>query len=90
MATQHHGQSIYIDEIQNFTNLAVSVIFFFESILKIFAFGKQYFLQLTNWFDLLIIILSLIDLSIPSINGLSIFRSFRLVRLAWYCFYVHV
>ena len=84
MATQHHGQSIYIDDWQNFTNLVVSIIFFFESILKMVAFGKQYFLQFTNWFDLIIILLSLIDLTIPSINGLSIFRSFRLVCLLYF------
>ena len=57
----------------------IAIIFIIESLLKIIAYGKQYFLQISNWFDLFIILLSIVDLSVPSINGLSVFRTFRLV-----------
>lgn len=50
-----------------------------EALLKMVAYGKLYFKKASNWFDVFIILMSIIDFSTPSIQGLSVFRSFRLV-----------
>ncbi len=54
-------------------------IFVIEAVFKIIALGRLYFLDAVNWFDLLILALSIVDFSVPNLNGLTVFRAFRLV-----------
>lgn len=58
----------------------VFVIFVLEAIFKIIALGRLYFLDPVNWFDLAIIALSIVDFVVPNLNGLTVFRAFRLVK----------
>ena len=57
-----------------------TVIFALEAILKIIALApKNYFSQKWNVFDIIVVILSLIDLALEDAKGLLVLRSFRLV-----------
>jgi hypothetical protein len=44
------------------------------------ALSKEYFDSGWNIFDLIIVVASLIDLSVESVNGISVLRGMRLVR----------
>jgi len=57
-------------------------IFTVEAIFKIIALGLYKYLE-DKWscFDLVIVILSLIELGLQNVKGLSILRSFRLVSV---------
>ena len=57
----------------------VYAIFLLEAIFKIIAYGRLYFLDPVSWFDLLVILLSTVDFVVPNVNGLTVFRAFRLV-----------
>jgi hypothetical protein len=57
----------------------ISSIFTVECIIKMIAFGKQFFYDFFNWFDLFIVIMSIVDYATPTIKELSMFRAFRLV-----------
>jgi len=55
-------------------------IFALEALIKIVAFGLlDYLKNRWNFFDLTIVILSLIELGLRDVKGLSILRTFRLV-----------
>ena len=54
--------------------------FALEAALKLMALSKEYFSSGWNIFDLIIVIASLIDLSVESVNGISVLRGMRLVR----------
>ena len=56
-----------------------TAIFTLEAFVKIMAFGKYYFKIGWNIFDLIIVVASLVDLGLEDIQGLSVFRTFRLV-----------
>ena len=58
-----------------------TAIFTVEAALKVMALGLYKYLQ-DKWscFDFVIVILSLVEMSLENIKGLSILRSFRLVR----------
>lgn len=79
MAIQYDGQPIEIDNLQDYSNYVISSIFIAEALFKMIAYGKQYFLDSSSWFDLLITLLTIIDFSLPNVQGLSVFRAFRLV-----------
>ena len=53
--------------------------FTLEAVLKLMALSKDYFGSGWNIFDLIIVIASLIDLSVESVNGISVLRGMRLV-----------
>lgn len=59
-----------------------SGIFTAEMVLKIIALDPYYYFQ-TGWniFDSIIVCLSLMELGLSDVEGLSVLRSFRLVRL---------
>ena len=65
-------------------------IFTLEAFVKIMAFGKYYFKIGWNIFDLIIVVASLVDLGLEDIQGLSVFRTFRLVsaRISKYFFVI--
>lgn len=56
-------------------------IFTFECILKLMALSKDYFLCGWNIFDLIIVSASLLDIIFELVDGLSVLRGLRLVRL---------
>jgi len=55
--------------------------FTLEAVLKLTALSKDYFASGWNIFDLIIVIASLIDLSVESVNGISVLRGMRLVNV---------
>ena len=54
-------------------------IFTLEAIIKIFAMSKDYFKSAWNIFDLIIVLVSYIDIGLTDIDGLSVFRALKLV-----------
>jgi len=57
-------------------------IFALEALIKIVALGLQDYLKNRwNCFDLTIVVLSLVELGLQNVKGLSILRTFRLVCL---------
>ena len=57
-------------------------IFTAEAALKILALGLYKYLQdKWNCFDVIIVILSLVELGLANVKGLTILRSFRLVSI---------
>jgi hypothetical protein len=79
MAISYDGQPDAITYLQTYTNYAVFAVFVVEAVVKIIGMGRLYFLDAANWFDLLIILTSIIDFSLPNVPGLVVFRVFRLV-----------
>ena len=53
----------------------------FEAILKLAALSKEYFANGWNIFDLVIVVASLLDLGLESVDGISVMRGMRLVSL---------
>jgi len=59
-----------------------TTIFAAEAALKIIALGLiRYLSDKWSCFDIVIVILSLVELGLANVKGLSILRSFRLVRI---------
>jgi len=66
-----------------------TAIFATEAALKILALGLfNYLKDKWNCFDIVIVFLSLIELGLSNVKGLSILRSFRLVRLFYLDIYL--
>jgi len=59
-----------------------TTIFTIEAFLKILALGLYKYLE-DRWscFDIIIVLLSLVELGLDGVKGLSILRSFRLVSI---------
>lgn len=64
--------------------------FTLEAVLKLLALSKEYFGSGWNIFDLIIVIASLIDLSVESVNGISVLRGMRLVSLSFIQFILYI
>ena len=62
-------------------NYFFTAVFAVESFAKLAAMSPKYFFS-DNWnvFDFLIVILSLVELLFEGVEGLSMLRSFRLLR----------
>ena len=56
-----------------------TTFFLFEAILKLAALSKEYFANGWNIFDLVIVVASLLDLGLESVDGISVMRGMRLV-----------
>ena len=82
MALDQPGQSDKMARILATGNYVFTGIFTAEAILKIIAKAPANYLK-DGWnvFDLLIVTLSLVELGLANIKGLSVLRSFRLVSL---------
>ena len=48
--------------------------------MKLAALSKEYFANGWNIFDLVIVVASLLDLGLESVDGISVMRGMRLVR----------
>jgi len=58
-----------------------TAIFTAEAVLKVLALGLYTYLRdRWNCFDIVIVVLSLVELGLSKVKGLSILRSFRLVQ----------
>ncbi|XP_021360506.1 sodium channel protein 1 brain-like isoform X2 [Mizuhopecten yessoensis] len=81
MAVEHHGMSDELKEVLRIANYIFTSIFTFECVVKLTALSKFYFDNGWNVFDFVIVIASLVDLGLEDVDGLSVFRSFRLLRV---------
>ncbi|CAF4138409.1 unnamed protein product [Rotaria sp. Silwood2] len=82
MALDQPGQSEKMTRILTTGNYVFTSIFAAESILKIIALTPSKFLK-NGWnvFDLIIVTVSVIELGLAGVKGLSVLRSFRLLRV---------
>ena len=82
MALDHSGQSDRMARILTTGNYVFTGIFTTEAILKIIAVSPAKYLR-DGWnvFDSFIVTLSLVELGLANVKGLSVLRSFRLVSL---------
>jgi voltage-gated sodium channel type II alpha len=80
MALDQPGQSEKMTRILTTCNYIFTSIFTVESVLKIIALTPAKFVK-NGWnvFDFLIVTVSLIELCLANVKGLSVLRSFRLV-----------
>ncbi|XP_066923067.1 muscle calcium channel subunit alpha-1-like isoform X2 [Clytia hemisphaerica] len=86
MATKHYEQPDWLTNVQSNAENVFVVIFTFEMLLKIFAHGFfGYCRSLFNIFDVIVVLLSILELILRRINdnfsyGLSVLRCLRLLR----------
>ncbi|ESO12722.1 hypothetical protein HELRODRAFT_124932, partial [Helobdella robusta] len=82
MAMEHDGMTPTMIATLKYGNYVFTGIFTVEAVLKISALGLYKYLQ-DKWscFDIVIVILSLVELGLSGVKGLSILRSFRLLRV---------
>ena len=78
---------LYSNILENF-NLAFAIIFNFEAIVKIIAFGKSYFNYTWNKFDLLIVIgtdigllMNVVNMGVNISTIATVVRAFRIMRI---------
>ncbi|XP_053979970.1 sodium channel protein 60E isoform X3 [Hylaeus volcanicus] len=81
LAMEHHGMSEPIRQALNIGNKVFTSIFTFECLLKLLALSKDFFANGWNNFDLIIVSASLIDLAFELVDGLSVIRGLRLLRV---------
>ncbi|XP_078280365.1 sodium channel protein type 1 subunit alpha-like [Rhinoraja longicauda] len=82
MALEHQPMSDEFNNMLYVGNLVFTAIFTAEMVLKIIALDPYYYFQQGwNIFDSIIVCLSLIELGLARVDGLSVLRSFRLLRV---------
>ena len=81
LAVEHHGMSDDLKHVLEIGNKVFTTFFTTEAVLKLMALSKEYFDSGWNIFDLVIVIASLVDLFAESINGISVLRGMRLMRV---------
>uniref|UniRef100_UPI00398F085A sodium channel, voltage gated, type V-like, alpha b isoform X2 n=1 Tax=Pristiophorus japonicus TaxID=55135 RepID=UPI00398F085A len=82
MAMEHQPMSTEFNNMLYVGNLVFTAIFTAEMVLKIIALDPYYYFQQGwNIFDSIIVCLSLIELGLARVDGLSVLRSFRLLRV---------
>ncbi|XP_027554850.1 sodium channel protein type 8 subunit alpha isoform X1 [Neopelma chrysocephalum] len=82
MAMEHHPMTPQFEHVLSVGNLVFTGIFTAEMFLKLIAMDPYYYFQ-EGWniFDGFIVSLSLMELSLADVEGLSVLRSFRLLRV---------
>uniref|UniRef100_A0A3Q3WAR2 Sodium channel protein n=1 Tax=Mola mola TaxID=94237 RepID=A0A3Q3WAR2_MOLML len=82
MAMEHYPMTKEFDNVLSVGNLVFTGIFTAEMCLKIIALDPYYYFQ-EGWniFDSIIVSLSLMELGLANVEGLSVLRSFRLLRV---------
>nr|XP_023423444.1 LOW QUALITY PROTEIN: sodium channel protein type 8 subunit alpha [Cavia porcellus] len=82
MAMEHHPMTPQFEHVLAVGNLVFTGIFTAEMFLKLIAMDPYYYFQ-EGWniFDGFIVSLSLMELSLADVEGLSVLRSFRLLRV---------
>ncbi|KAM9772807.1 sodium channel protein type 4 subunit alpha A isoform X1 [Syngnathus typhle] len=82
MAMEHYPMTKEFDEMLSVGNLVFTGIFTAEMVLKLIAMDPYYYFQVGwNIFDSIIVTLSLAELGLANVQGLSVLRSFRLLRV---------
>ncbi|XP_073865464.1 sodium channel protein type 3 subunit alpha isoform X9 [Macaca fascicularis] len=82
MAMEHYPMTEQFSSVLTVGNLVFTGIFTAEMVLKIIAMDPYYYFQ-EGWniFDGIIVSLSLMELGLSNVEGLSVLRSFRLLRV---------
>nr|XP_021384278.1 sodium channel protein type 1 subunit alpha isoform X5 [Lonchura striata domestica] len=82
MAMEHYPMTDEFNHVLSVGNLVFTGIFTAEMFLKIIAMDPYYYFQ-EGWniFDGFIVTLSLVELGLADVEGLSVLRSFRLLRV---------
>ncbi|KAM4608382.1 LOW QUALITY PROTEIN: sodium channel, voltage-gated, type I-like, alpha [Polymixia lowei] len=82
MAMEHHDMSPNFSKMLTVGNQVFTGIFTAEMVFKIIALDPYYYFQ-EGWniFDGIIVSLSLIELGLANVSGMSVLRSFRLLRV---------
>nr|XP_026495463.1 sodium channel protein 60E isoform X2 [Vanessa tameamea] len=81
LALEHHGMSENVRQALDIGNKVFTSIFTLECIMKVMAMSKDYFACGWNIFDLIIVSASLLDLIFELVDGLSVLRGLRLLRV---------
>ncbi|XP_034476823.1 sodium channel protein 60E-like [Drosophila innubila] len=81
LAMEHHGMSPSFRNALDVGNKVFTSIFTFECIVKLMALSKEFFHCGWNIFDLLIVTASLLDIIFELVDGLSVLRGLRLLRV---------
>ncbi|XP_076844007.1 sodium channel protein type 4 subunit alpha A [Brachyhypopomus gauderio] len=82
MSMEHYPMSETFDYVLSTGNLVFTIIFAAEMVLKLIAMDPYYYFQQTwNIFDFFIVSLSLVEMGLANMQGLSVLRSFRLLRI---------
>nr|QLB38372.1 Nav5-2 [Apolygus lucorum] len=82
MALDHHDMDKELEKALKSGNYFFSATFGIEAAFKLIAMSpKYYFQEGWNIFDFIIVALSLLELSLEGVQGLSVLRSFRLLRV---------
>ncbi|XP_075767883.1 sodium channel protein type 4 subunit alpha [Pelodiscus sinensis] len=82
MAMEHYPMTEEFENVLTVGNLVFTGIFTAEMVLKLVALDPyEYFQQGWNIFDSIIVTLSLVELGLANVQGLSVLRSFRLLRV---------
>uniref|UniRef100_A0AAY5KM48 Sodium channel protein n=1 Tax=Esox lucius TaxID=8010 RepID=A0AAY5KM48_ESOLU len=82
MAMEHFPMSPEFDHMLSVGNLVFTGIFTAEMVFKLCAMDPYYYFQVGwNVFDSIIVTFSLVELGLANVQGLSVLRSFRLLRV---------
>ncbi|KAL8183413.1 UNVERIFIED_CONTAM: Sodium channel protein type 2 subunit alpha, partial [Gekko kuhli] len=82
MALEHYPMESSFEDVLKAGNLVFTGIFTAEMVFKIIAMDPYfYFQEGWNVFDSIIVSLSLMELGLANVEGLSVLRSFRLLRV---------
>ncbi|XP_063225568.1 sodium channel protein para isoform X2 [Bacillus rossius redtenbacheri] len=82
MALDHHEMNKDMDKALKSGNYFFTATFAIEATMKLIAMSpKYYFQEGWNIFDFIIVALSLLELGLEGVQGLSVLRSFRLLRV---------
>ncbi|XP_068119166.1 sodium channel protein type 4 subunit alpha [Hyperolius riggenbachi] len=82
MAMEHYPMTEQFEQVLSVGNLVFTGIFAAEMFFKIIALDPYYYFQVGwNIFDSIIVTLSLVELGLANVEGLSVLRSFRLLRV---------
>ncbi|XP_061720824.1 sodium channel protein 60E isoform X2 [Cydia pomonella] len=81
LALEHHGMSENVRNVLDIGNKVFTSIFTLECIMKVMAMSKDFFACGWNIFDLIIVSASLLDLIFELVDGLSVLRGLRLLRV---------
>ncbi|XP_058476873.1 sodium channel protein type 4 subunit alpha A isoform X1 [Solea solea] len=82
MAMEHYPMTAEFDYMLSVGNLVFTGIFTAEMVFKLIAMDPYYYFQVGwNIFDSIIVTLSLVELGLANVQGLSVLRSFRLLRV---------
>ncbi|XP_078537761.1 sodium channel protein type 2 subunit alpha-like isoform X2 [Lissotriton helveticus] len=82
MAMEHYPMTDHFNNVLTVGNLVFTGIFTAEMVFKLIALDPYYYFQVGwNIFDGIIVSLSLMELGLQDVEGLSVLRSFRLLRV---------